>query len=258
MKKVITTLILCVSLSCATAVADAILYSQQPWLGEAGHEFSITSQSQINIGDDYSAVVFDNWQVNEDVSITGIRWWGAEYEEADNITFHIVIHDSVDNKPGDLVAVWEFDISEVNETYYGTATTSTDLYHTGASTYSTARDLTINQYSVALPDAFVPTASEEYWIGIYAEVDGAGFWGWSDYISQYPGPFDGDAIKILDYNPATGTYSLYEECDIWHTPCGWAGTADTAFELTGVPEPGTIVMIIAGLATLVGTIKARS
>ena len=260
MKKIIMALVLFSVLSATAAIADEILYSRQPWLGDETDCYTVANWSQYNVpmGVDYyeNIIVFDNFSLIHNATITDLTWWGGPVNVTQDFSFHIAIHDSANNLPGDLIASWDFDLSECNETYYA------DVYHPCNSFE------TINQYAVTLPEEISLSGNTEYWITIGADIDTDDYysperWMWSNDIPDYWGgsTFDsGDAIRTYNYDPATGTYTSYFYCEVQKMPCGTVGFADMAFELTGevVPEPGTVVMIIAGLATVVGTIKARS
>ena len=258
MKKVIGTLLLFAFLSTA-ALAAEILHSQQPWLGDDTDRYSVANRSQfdVKIFDDYyeDFAILDNFQLSANASITSLRWWGGctNISETEDFSFHIAIHSNVSDLPGDLIASWDFDRSECNESYYADALNAVYDFDT------------IYQYTVALPQEVLLYRDTQYWITICADMDTDVWdetWMWSNDIPACwdTGEFDnGDAITTRNYDPDTGVYSSYGYCEVMKYPCGTVGTADMAFELTGesVPEPATLAMIAAGLAAVAGAIRAR-
>ena len=233
----------------AAAFGDSVCFSQQPWLGDEMDVYTITNRSNIDsLDNDPNMVVFDNWQVDGTTPITQVRWWGGYYSEVSVTSFHISIHNSAGDHPDSLLASWDFDISETNETYYGTADNAANIS-------------IINEYHVTLPEAFAPTAGVEYWLGIYANIDDIdpswnSSWGWSNM--EFGTPITGNAISAYNYDPVTGSFQSWRGSMIDKMPCGEIGNAEMAFELTAIPEPSTIVLMISGAMAMFGGICMRA
>ncbi len=87
---------------------------------------------------------------------------------------------------------------------------------------------------------------QSYFLSIYAGYDAPGGnpnWGWHEAIDQW----GDDAVQLIDWDPGP----------VWEPIERDEQSLDMAFELTQIPEPGTIALLGLGLLGLGAKLRRR-
>lgn len=248
----LTICLLCLALfSCSFVSASADTISQQPKTG-ISYSFASDYDTGVFIGtaDDF---------VGNGQKMAAIKWWGSCWLTASPSSIS-VYSDGLYGAPAtgitefgisilghsgptatmpfdhpDFVAVadWRVPIAAVTQSPAFTVTKSTSPLVTED----------VWQYSVDLSNPlvngaslFIPQAGTRYWMMISAFLDdGSRQWGWH----EGDGHWGAYAVQTVQGNGVG-----------WYIPCGGH---DMAFEITTVPEPGTMMAMASGLACLVGS-----
>ena len=197
--------------------------------------------------------VADDWLCQTNVPVTDIHWWGS-YVGWDGsgsrplapVAFWFGIYTDVPavpglapSHPGDLV--WQYTSANYAEDFVGY-----DQDPRG----SPIIDHTF-QYTVYLPQPewfYQPPTSQVWWLSIAAVYPtGAtptNIWGWK----TRPHYYGDDAVRLIgQYLPGQEPGASWQPIE-YPTGTSW----DMAFELSTVPEPGSLLALGSGLAGLLG------
>lgn len=157
----------------------------------------------------------DDFELDSAATLSGLRWWGANFFGADD-RFLITLYEDSAGFPG-----------------LGIASLVFNAVASSPSPYVLGGFAPILEYEIAMPDINL-MAQTRYWLGVQSVAQGG--WGWA------PSRNAGTAL----YNVNGGSWLN--------------GTSNAAFQLLGratVPVPGTILLLLAGLAG-VGAIRSRT
>jgi PKD repeat protein len=163
--------------------------------------------------------IVDDFTFSEETTIDSVHWWGAIWngppDEVDPIDFEIYFYadDGTGNAP---TGAGMPDPSSTALEFY-TFTGVTGLPLSSNNNY---------EYEVDIPDPFVASAGEKYWIAIVAALDYPPQWGW----------INTDEIKL--HSAVMGFPALNPPVDFW-TDIDPA--VDMAFYLTGTTGGGPLV-----------------
>lgn len=246
-------LVLLVNCTCLADINGISKYTQAPKM-EGGYSFASMQQT------DWGLVAADDWVCADGLPIIELRWWGS-YWTPPSPGNYIYYSDGLSNatpgtngfligifanapadgnipfdRPGTPIVAMNFGPDKFTESKIGEVNTPvpTDIY----------------EYSVKLEDGdpihgpagpFAQEQGKKYWLGILALMPPADTdrqWGWRQ-AEVVSGAF---AVQATD--PTNPT--------LWYYPCGGV---DLAFELTVVPEPASLVALMAGLTGLAGCIR---
>jgi len=241
------------------APVSIVKYSQPP-IEDGGYDFaSYVPMVESTLGTGF--VMFDDWICPDGQPVTDIHWWGSYWapptsgpllysdfrQNADPIQlegFEIVIYsdipaDDPDNPYGfsipnldDELYAEAFD-GNANETFAFTDVKATD----GNGDPTIWED--VYKYGVNLTTPFEQTEGSIYWLAILAIGEDSGVqWGWHNsdtHVADY-------AVQATFSGEGLGDFYL---------PCGGV---DMAFELTTVPEPGSLLALGMGFSGLAGMI----
>lgn len=210
-------------------------------------------------------VTFDDWTCPNGLPITDIHWWGSYWQlgsvptiysdslpnadpiEIDSFVINIysdIAADDPDNPMGfsmpnmDDLLYSEGFAGNCNETY-----AFTDVKATDAGGEPTIWE-DVYKYDVYLETPFEQEEGRVYWLMIAAVTTGAeAQWGWHSSSVQY-----GDSAVQAYFSSLNGWSGFWIPCD----------GPDMSFELTTVPEPGTLMAFGAGMSgILVMFLKRR-
>jgi len=185
----------------------------------------------------------DDWRCRDNLPVTDIHWWGSYIDWRDPIpppskpaAFWIGIYTDIPvqpgidfSRPGQLI--WSYVATTYREEFVGYDV----RYPTGPIIDSTF------QYNVLIPQSewfYQPGQDTILWLSIVAiQPTGGQEWGWK----TRPHYFQDDAV--WSQGPTAGWQPLYgPDNNSW----------DLAFELSTIPEPGSLVALGTGLVGLVG------
>lgn len=207
-----------VVLLASVSFAD-VLYSQPNDRAAQPSFFSDAVPGQF-----FSQRMADDFTLNADAQITGIRWWGGsqffQYADLTNMaSFTVVLYSSVDGVPAILTPL-------ADETF---ATFATNPTATGLTLYGNGIQY---GHEIALSAPVNVQAGQKYWLSVGATLVApfADGWVWS-------GSTVGNLVNATDYFTGGG-YTVYDPT-----------FNDLAFEIIGVPEPTTalIGLVLGGL-----------
>lgn len=185
----------------------------------------------------------DDWLCKDQLPVTDIHWWGSYPDWLDpappvspagfwfGIYTDIPVQPGIDySRPGDLI--WQYYTTDYIETFVGW-----DVLIPGGPPI----DATF-QYNVFLPETdwfYQPGANTILWLSIVAIYQPGGpvqDWGWK----SRPHYFQDDAVRGIaggGWTPLIGPDDL-----------SW----DLSFELSTVPEPGSLMALATGLVGVIG------
>jgi len=214
----------------------------------------------------YLVVMADDWTCPDGKPISEIKWWGSywtppmpgsftPYSDTLNgaapggvVEFLIGIFPNLPaggNMPFEHpdynapLAGWSAPIALVNETFAFAVTRPLNPA-VSADVYSYSLDLSQATSLVGTQTSFAQQQGTKYWLALGARLtDGSKQWGWHEADAHY-GSY---AVQTLG-----GT----SEQPGWYIPCGGH---DMAFELSVIPEPGSLVACLVGVTGLVGCVK---
>jgi len=225
---------------------DPTKWSQ--WVDTSDNGRAIESMwvtTQPDLGPSY--VIADDWRCLDGLPVTDVHWWGTYLKGAPTgtLAFEISIHADIPqdaccpSHPGELLhSEIGFVGSTVEEAIFADGPEG-DIY----------------QYNYDLEVPFAQVRGEVYWLNIIAIVPSSDdvVWGWN--TATHPAPENGidAAVRIDDYNPFTGEYSewgpLYDTSE--------CGKVPMAFELTTIPEPGSMALMGTAVLGLVGWVRRK-
>ena len=208
-------------------------------------------------------VVADDWRCLDGLPVTDFHWWGSYIAGVPGTvsSFEVSIHSDIPaqgeipSHPGQLLKSYEFPLGGklldgLDGAAFPGGIVEEMFYETGA-----GHD--IYQYNVVLPDPqfyFYQEQGQIYWLNIVARmVDDNSVWGWHTALRPPFVPENGldPAVAIYDYDPQTGGY--FRWLSLVDSHCN----IQMAFELTTIPEPGTMALVgTAGLFVL-GLMRRR-
>ena len=254
MRRTVLTAVALMAVFAIIARADVEPWSdkwfQPPEMGVGGRDIA----SNIDCSEDGNynpdKVVMDDWMCNDsDSPVTGFRWWGSYFDDAEDVSydissvegFYISIHEDVPadvlpSHPGARLKEQYFRVDQLSGFCCGTHELDIGPDFYGDIVY---------EYFALFDTKFIQTEGEIYWVNIAAEIkDGIdrNVWGWHTSNTHN---LD-DAVVVSGYDPETGTYQD------WYVIEGGGG--DMAFEV--IPEPSTLMLLIPGLGA-VGMLARR-
>lgn len=212
------------------AEASPIIFSQP---AQSPVVSTRASQDQSGVGLVFQT--FDSFSLTQDIFIDGVAWQGSyfntlvsdpTFNPAANATgFGIAFYDDSAGTPGTLLTAYTFSPGDASQTFVG------------QQAFSPTLGLGIHNYAATLTNPFLATAGTQYWLSIYA-------------FSPLPSPTEAQ----WGWNGGTGGNGLsFQTIGGVGIPVNF----DRAFDLAGtsVPEPSTLLLLGAGVATL---LAARS
>ena len=191
----------------------------------------------------------DDWHCTDNRPVTDIHWWGSYINWQDPVPYSIkpigywfgiysdvpVGQNDTFSHPGQLL--WEYSTTSFVEQFVGYDRDPGSLQITD-STF---------QYNVYLPEDkwFTQTGPDNvYWLSIEAiypdntpPPSPAYGWGWK----TRPHAWNDDAVYSTNQTPSG-----------WHDIYGYNQSWDLAFELSTVPEPGSLAVLCTGFLGLMG------
>jgi len=194
------------------------------------------------------AVVADDWRCLDGLPVTDFHWWGSYLrgEPGDVLGFEISIHADIPetvekpSHPGELRWSRVFNMGE-----YGVVESFDRMNRTEA----------IYEYTVVLDNSdewFRQDEGEIYWLNVVAlTFDDYTEWGWHSALRPCPENGLDPAVHIFDYDPFTGEYTTWGS--IYSDSC----SVHMAFELTTIPEPGSLALMGTVTLTVVGVRRRR-
>jgi len=192
--------------------------------------------------------VADDWQCTNSLPVTDFHWWGSYIGSLQPtpppskvLGFWFGIYDDIPVQPGTNYSrpgqlLWQYQTTQFTETFVGW-----DVRMPGTAPYEATF-----QYNVFLQPSdwwTQPGNNQILWLSIRAIEPTGGFqeWGWK----TRPHYFMDDAV----YNWNGGS---------WQEIIGPDGLSwDTSFEISTVPEPGSLAVLTTGLIGLAGLVTRR-
>ena len=233
----------------------SVKYSQAPgWEWPQAYDFSSEDKRGVTGATVYLAEMADDWICPDGRDITDIHWWGSYwvyngsyYPYSDWIDgadapsgmqgFTITVYENATGSYDHPGAVkWShYFPGSANETYVTTVTkTPVGQAPVTQKVYSYSVDLTSD------PNLWISQVQgQKYWLSIQARNDDTGIqWGWH----ESDGPYGDNSLQKIG---GQGN---------WILACSGH---DLAFELTTVPEPGSLMALGAGLVSMGGFMLRR-
>jgi len=211
----------CVLLAAAGAATGDELFSQGPPQDLADVGFGFFSHAEPTPAHNFKHA--DNFVLAGGGLVEGVRWWGIGEgiagPDIPNVAgFVVEIYEAEGLIPGALLYETSYAVGE-------TSPTQTGRFNNGVNEYV---------HEIVLPEAFEAAPGVEYFLSIAAQpIDpAADGWLWED----------ADMDLGLDLHYATWSWGTGQ----WTAGEGY----DSAFELIGVPGPGTWVVGGVGLLAL--------
>jgi len=227
----------------ATPTSDPLKWSQLPDMNR-GLDFS----SEVKV----PSVVADDWLCTNGLPITDIHWWGSYWvpripvppdgsPNSDSLpnapaggvqAFVIKIYTDIPagqgvpySQPGQLLYTIEVPITIANEVYYGTTNAGMDVY----------------QYYLKLAAPVPQERGQVYWLSIEAIFpDPYRQWGWHESKDHW------NDAAVQDFK-GSGWVALQNNMYL----------NDMAFELTTIPEPGSLIALGSGITGLLGLLLRK-
>ncbi len=213
--------------------------------------------TNVEVGENVAA---DDWKCLNGLPVTDFHWWGTYWGEGPEVqgpgayAFEISIHadipaaDGFPSHPGALL--W----STVAKVGAGQNEVQESLYTTG--------DEPTYQYNYQLDEPFNQDMNSIYWLDLIGlgqrlpENMGDIDWGWRTAAGYDPigGPLDA-AVSLFGYDAATGAY------EAWGSIYGVGDPpvyVPLAFEVSTVPEPGTLALVGTAALGLLAVIRRRA
>jgi len=192
-------------------------------------------------------VIADDWRCLDGLPVTDVHWWGSyiEGEPGLPMMFEISIHEDIPDNgccpshPGALLhSEIGFVGTDVQEAFFAAADEH-DIY----------------QYNYDLLVPFEQVQGEIYWLNIIAIVPSSSdvLWGWHTAIRPAPENGIDAAVRIDDYCLTTGEYTQWGPMYDDLTCSG----VQMAFELTTIPEPGSVALVGTALLGAIGIKRRR-
>jgi hypothetical protein len=245
MKKIIVVTILLLAGVCACAYADVPGYQvkwSQPILWDDVNQYflgyDVLSTCDLADGDP-CVTAADDWLCGSTNLLSDFHWWGSYLTPGEIDGFYIAIHEDIPaggaynfSHPGQRLWNIYVPFAQTAETLKGVDQSGHEVY----------------QYNVFLDpaDYFLQEEGNIYWLAIKADTyETDTEWGWH---TGPPAQLD-TALQMPLYDQVNGVYDPANAALVYGD---LQEPYDLAFELTFVPEPGSIVMMVSGVLGAAG------
>ncbi|HET6454676.1 MAG TPA: PEP-CTERM sorting domain-containing protein [Armatimonadota bacterium] len=233
---------------------SAVKYSQPPNMEWSYDLSSETKQPPTGGPNIYESLMADDWLCNATGTVTDIHWWGSYWTPYPGEPY-ADYSDSRPNAPaggivGFNIAIWTDVPASAQNPYSHPGTMIKPISITGNANETPAFQVTdpsgflthdVYKYDIDLStnDQFNQLQDTIYWLSIQAILpDLEKQWGWHETTTIH------NDIGVMKKGVESS----------WFIPCGGH---DMAFELTTVPEPSGILVILSGLSGILGVAFRR-